>query len=577
MKRVSNNDVAETLRGVGEYLAMGNANPFRIRAYERAADAIEGLEEELASVYEQGGDEALDEIPGIGTSIAAHIKELLRTGKLREYEALKRKTPVRLDELSRVEGLGPKSVKKLYEALKVRTMDDLERVARKGAIRGVPGFGAKAEANILRSIEFSKKFKGRFLLSAITPVARDIESRIAALPGVRICTVGGSFRRKKETVGDLDVVVVAERSKPVMDYFVRMPEVARVFAHGETKSAVKLKSGLDVDLRIVKRESYGAALNYFTGSKEHNVALRQIAIKKGLKLNEYGLFKGARRIAGGSEAELYRALGLAYIEPELREHTGEIQAAASSRGGLPRLVGYDDIKGDLQTQTEWTDGAASIVDMAKAAMRQGLSYMAVTDHTKNLAMTHGLDEKRILSQMKEIDRVNVSLRGKFAVLKGSECDILKDGSMDLPDKVLTKLDVVGGSVHSYFNLDRRAQTARIIRAMENPHVDIIFHPTGRLIGRREPYAVDMDALIRAAKRTGTILEVDAFPDRLDLKDEYIKQCVEAGVKMAIDSDAHALEHFKVLEYGIAQARRGWATASDIVNTRSLVAMRKLLK
>lgn len=590
MAKATNTDITRVLRNTGKYLSMGNANPFRIRAYERAAEAIESLEEELSLIYKRGGDKALEAVPGVGSSIKDHIVELLRTGRLKEYEALKKKTPVRLEEFAAVEGLGPKSIKKLYGALGVRTAKELERAARRGKVRGVPGFGAKAEENILRSLDFSKKFKGRVLLAHAEPTAQLIEKRIKALPGTRQCVAAGSFRRRKESVGDLDFLVVTDRPAATMNYFVSMPEVGRVLAHGKTKSAVTLTSGLDVDLRVVPEESYGAALNYFTGSKEHNIALREIAIKKGMKMNEYGLFRGKKMIAGESEKDIYAALGLVYVEPELREDTGEIETALRqaplgvSRGRqgkrhdeLPKIVGYNDLRGDLQVHTTWSDGTKSIEEMARGAAKRGFSYIAITDHSKRLAMTHGLDERKLLKQAKEIDRANKTLRGKITILKGIECDILKDGSLDLKDSALAKLDVVGVSVHSYFNLDRKTQTERIIRAIENPHVDILFHPTGRLIGRREAYDVDIDAVIRAAKRTGTILEIDAFPDRLDLKDEHIKKCVEAGVKLSIDSDAHAPEQFGVLEYGLAQARRGWATKSDIVNTRNLPGFKKLLK
>jgi DNA polymerase (family 10) len=373
----------------------------------------------------------------------------------------------------------------------------------------------------------------------------------------------------------VDILAVSKNPKPVMDFFATMPEVVNVIAHGATKSSVKLKSGINVDLRVVPDDSYGAALNYFTGSKDHNVALRRIAIAKGWKLNEYGLYRGNKMIAGKTEEELYGTFGMDYIEPELRENTGEIELAR--KHALPKLVGYDDLCGDLQVQTNWTDGSDSIESMAKAAAARGLTYIAITDHTKRLAMTHGLDEKRIIEQMAEIDRLNKKFKGKITLLKGSECDILRDGTLDLPDKVLIKLDIVGVSVHSYFNLPRAEQTERIKRAMANPNVDILFHPTGRIINRRPAYDVDMEELVATAKRTGTIMEIDAYPDRLDLKDDHIRLCVEAGVKMSIDSDAHSPTHFPYLEYGIAQARRGWATKADIVNAWPLKKMLKFLK
>jgi DNA polymerase (family 10) len=578
MPKVSNQSIAELLREIGEYLAMQEV-PFKPRAYEKAAGIIEGLEEEVADIYMRGGLKALEEIPGVGVSIAEKIEEFIKTGKVKYYEGLKKKTPVDLEGLSRVEGLGPKSIKKLYQKLGISDLADLEKAAKAGKIAKLEGFGARSEEKILKGVAFAKRSGGRFVLGFVTPQIRSIVSHLTKLPDASRVTVAGSVRRKKETIGDADILIVSAKPKIVMDYFVSMPEVMSVIAHGDTKSSVKVKPGVNVDLRVVPAESYGAALNYFTGSKDHNVALRQIAVKKGWKLNEYGLFsvKGAREktIAGKTEEEIYKMFGMDYIEPELRENTGELQAAQAHR--LPKLIGYGDLQGDLQVQTNWTDGSDSIEAMAKAAAAQGLAYIAITDHTKRLAMTHGLDEKRILQQMAEIDRLNKKFAGKIKILKGSECDILKDGTLDLPASVLSKLDVVGAAVHSHFNLTRAEQTERIKRAMANPNVDILFHPTGRIINRREVYEVDMEAVIAHAKKTGTVLEIDAYPDRADLKDEYVRKCVEAGVKMSIDSDAHSPTHFPYLEYGIAQARRGWAEKDDIINAWPVEKMKKSLK
>ena len=374
-----------------------------------------------------------------------------------------------------------------------------------------------------------------------------------------------------------------------MERFVGLPFVAHIYAHGKTKTAVKLKNGLDADLRVVPAESFGSALNYFTGSKDHNVALREIAVKKGYKLNEYGLWKGRKMVAGKTEEEIYTALGLRYIEPEMRENTGEIEAARLGRSGilkevrspmLPKLIDYGDLKGDLQTQTNWTDGENSIEEVAKAAMDAGLEYIAITDHTKSLAMTGGSDEMKLLKQMTEIARINKKFSiqySAFKILMGAEVNIGKDGTLDISDEVLAKLDIVGASVHSHFNLSRAEQTKRVIRAMENPNVDIIFHLTGRLINKRGPIELDIGEIIKAAKRTGTILEINAFPDRADIKDEYVRKCIEAGVKMSIDSDAHSVEHFKLLDFGVAQARRGWAEKKDIINTLPVEKMLKMLK
>ncbi len=565
------------LREIGEYLEMQGV-AFKPRAYEKAAESIESFQEEATDVYRKNGLKAIENIPGVGVSIAEKIEELIKTGKSKYYQQLKKKTPVNLSELTAVEGLGPRSIRALYQKLKIRNLKDLEKAAKAGKIRKLSGFGEKSEENILKGIEFVKKSSGRFIFGFAMQEVRLMESRLKSLQEVKRLEVAGSVRRRKETVGDADFLVISDNPKPIMDYFVSAPEVIRVYAHGQTKSAVKLKSGLDVDVRVVPEESYGAALAYFTGSKDHNIKLRSIAIKKGYKLNEYGLFRGVKRIAGRTEEEIYKALGMDYIEPELREMTGEIEAAED--GKLPKLIGYKDLKGDLQVQTNWSDGAHSIEEMAKAAMAVGLEYILITDHTKRLAMTGGLNEFRILKQIEEINKLNLKFQKqnlKFRILKGTECDILKDGGMDLPDRILEKLDIVGGSIHSLFNLSKKEQTERVKKAMDNPNVDIIFHPTGRLINRRAPYEIDMDEIIKTAKKTKMVLEIDAFPDRLDLKDEYIRKCVEAGVKMSISSDAHSVSHFSVLEYGIAQARRGWATKNDIINVWPLDKMLEMLK
>lgn len=574
MANVSNRAVSDILSELGEHLAIQGV-AFKPRAYEQAAAAVAGLDRDLRDIYKEGGLKALEEIPGVGVSIAEKIEELLATGHLKYYDELKRKMPADLSELMRVEGLGPKSVKILYEKLGIKNIAELEAAARGGEIGALKGFGPKSEENILKSIAFLKRSGGRFVLGSAMPEIRMIEDRLRGLRGVAKVTVAGSVRRRKDTIGDIDILVVSEHPRSVMDYFVSMPEVVDVSARGETKSAVKLKMGLSADLRVVPPESYGAALNYFTGSKDHNIALREMAVKRGWKLNEYGLFHGEKMIAGKSEEELYRALGLDYIEPELRENAGELERAGTHT--LPTLIGYDALRGDLQVQTDWTDGSDSIEAMARAAIARGLDYIAITDHTKRLAMTHGLDEVRIQKQWLEIDAVNKKFNGKIRVLKGSECDILKDGSLDLPDEVLSRLDVVGASVHSYFNLVRADQTKRIERAIGNPHVDILFHPTGRILNRRDAYDVDIESVISVAKKTGTALEVDAYPDRADLRDEHIRKCVEAGVKLSIDSDAHSPSHFAFLEYGIAQARRGWATREDIVNAWPVQKMLQWLK
>lgn len=575
---IPNEKISEMLREIGEYLEMQKV-PFKPRAYEKAALVVQNLEEPVENTYRAGGLKGLLEIPGIGQSIAEKIEEFITTGHMKYHEELRRKAPVDLTELNRVEGLGPKGIRKLFEELGVRNLKDLEAAAKAGKIRELEGFGAKSEEKILQSIAFAKTSGQRFVLGLVEQYIHRLEEELRSLPQTKQMIVAGSARRRKETIGDVDILATSGEPAAIMEKFVAMPEVIQVIAHGPTKSSVKLRVGLNVDLRVVPEESYGAALNYFTGSKDHNVALRQIAIKLGYKLNEYGLFKlngkSERQVAGRDEKEIYEKLGLDYIEPELRENTGEIEAARLHK--LPKLVGYADLKGDLQVQTDWTDGDASIEAMAEAAMARGLSYLAVTDHTKRLAMMGGLDEKRLAEQGREIDRLNKKFKDKFTVLKGTECDILKDGSLDLKDECLEKLDVVGIAVHSFFNLSRAEQTKRIVRAMENPHADILFHPTGRVINRRPAYDVDIDEIIRTAKRTGMVLEIDAYPDRSDLKDEHVRKCIEAGVKLAIDSDAHSAGHFGYLENGIAQARRGWAEKKDVINAWPVEKMLNFLK
>ena len=573
---MENRDIARILSEISEYLDMQDV-PFKPRAYSRAADAVRDLEEDISLIYKKDGANGLKNIPGVGASIAEKIEELLKTGKLKYYEELRKNTPVKLDELTRVEGLGPKKIKKLHEKLGIKNLEDLEKAAKDHKIRGLEDFGEKTEENILAGITFLKKHGTRFILGDTIPFAETLKGRLEKLPGALRVSIAGSYRRRKETIGDLDLLVASDKrtATEIMEFFVSQQEVDRILANGPTKSSVRLANGMDVDLRIVPLESYGAALAYFTGSKAHNVHMREIAQSKGMKLNEYALTRGNKVIAGKSEEEIYKALGLFYVEPEMREDLGEIELSKS--GTLPKLIEYGSLLGDLQVQSDWTDGKEGIEDMAKAAIKNGLKYIAITDHTKRLAMTNGLDEKRLIKQMTEVDRLNVKLKGKIRILKGSECDILKDGSLDLPDNILSELDVVGVSVHSLFNLSRKDQTARIVRAIQNPNADILFHPTGRLINKRKTYDVDMEEVIKTAKKTGTVLEINAIPERSDLADEYIRKCVEVGVKMSIDSDAHSSAHFEYLDLGVAQARRGWATKNDIINTWPLDKCLKFLK
>lgn len=568
-----NQNLAKILREISVLLEIKGVE-FKPQAYEKVAHSIEVLEEDVLEIYKKGGINALEEIPGVGRGIAEKIEEFIKHHHIKDYELLKKEFPVDVDGLSAIEGVGPKMILKLYKELGIKNREQLEKLVKAGRLRTVEGLGIKTEENILRSIEFLKKEHGRFILGFVMPDVRAIVEKIKKVNGVERAEFAGSIRRMQETVGDLDILVISKKPSAVMDFFISMPEVEAVSARGDTKSSVRLKMGIDADLRVLPPESFGAALQYFTGDKYHNIELRQIAVKYGYKLNEYGLYKGEKLIAGQTEEEIYEKLGFAWIPPELRTNIGELEAA--HEGKLPKLIGYDDLMGDLQVQTDWTDGDNSIKEMAEAAKKISLKYICITDHTKALAMTGGSDEKKLLRQMTEIDKIQKEVSG-IKILKGAEVNILKDGTLDIDDETLAKLDVVGASVHSNFNMPEKDMTARIIRAMENPNVDIIFHPTGRVIKRREAYKVDMDELLKSAKRTKTVMEIDAFPDRLDLKDEYIKKAVAGGVMLAIDSDAHSVSHFQYLEYGIAQARRGWAKATDVVNTCDWQEMLKLLK
>ncbi len=570
---MKNFDVAKILREIAFFLEMNDVQ-FKPRAYEKAARSVEALEDDVEEIYQKGGIKALMEIPGVGQNIAKKIEELVKTGKLEYYEELKKETPVDLESFTGIEGLGPKTIKVLWQKLKVKNIDDLEKAALAHRIRSLPGFQEKSEQKILKGIEFAKKNKGRHMLGYVLPIIHKIENRLSSLPEIKIALVAGSIRRMKETVGDADFLVISDNSKKVMDFFVSMPEVEDVLVKGETKTSVRLKIGMDADIRVLQEQSFGAALQYFTGNKDHNIALRSRAQDRGWKLSEYGLFQGDKQIAGKTEEDVYDRLGLQWIPPELRENNGEIEAAAVNR--LPKLIDYGDLRGDLQVHSNWTDGTNSIKEMALYAKKIGLEYIVISDHSKSLAMTGGLDENMILKQASEIDELNEQLSG-IRILKGVELNILKDGRLDISDKILETLDVVGASIHSHFNLSKEEMTERVLKAIANNNVDIFYHPTERLIQRREPIQLDLEKIIEASKDNGTILDIDSFPDRLDLKDEHIRKAVKAGAKLGISSDSHNVRHLHFLELGVAQGRRGWATAKDIVNTRKLQEFLRMVK
>ena len=569
---VHNADIAALFEEIADRLEIQGANPFRIRAYRNAARTLGELPREARSLLEKGED--LTRLPGIGDDLAAKIREIVDSGHCSLLDRLRRELPPAVTELLRIPGLGPKRVKALYHDLEVQTVEQLYRAARDGRIRALPGFGEKTELNILQAVEAHASQTHRFKLAVAAQYAESLTAFLKAVPGVTQVTVAGSFRRMCETVGDLDILVTATTDSPVMQHFTAYDEVAEILSAGSTRASVVLKSGLQVDLRVVEEKSYGAALCYFTGSKAHNIAIRRIAQQFGLKINEYGVFRGTERIAGEDEASVYRSVGLPFIPPELREDRGEIEAAHD--GSLPRLVEFADLRGDLHAHTRATDGHDGLREMALGAKVLGLEYLAITEHSRHLTVAHGLDPLRLARQCEEIDRLNLELDG-ITLLKGIEVDILEDGSLDLPDEVLGRLDLVIGAVHSQFHLSRAKQTGRILRAMDHPHFTLLAHPSGRLIDRRDPYDVDMLRIIRHAKSRGCFLELNAHPDRLDLLDSQCQMAKEEGVLVSINSDAHSTFDFSHLKYGVGQARRGWLEKDDVLNTRPLAALRRLLK
>jgi DNA polymerase (family 10) len=568
---VHNADIAAVFEEIADLLEIKDENPFRIRAYRNAARTVSELGRELASVLEREGN--LPKLPGVGPDLAGKIREICASGTCALLERLHRELPPAISELLRIPGLGPKRVRQLYDSLDVKTIEDLRRAAGAGRIRELPGFGEKMETRIRDAVAARKAAPQRFKLAIAGQYAAALEAWLARVPGVSQVTVAGSFRRMRETVGDLDILVAAAAGSPVMKRFVGYDEVKSVLAQGETRSSVLLKSGIQVDLRLVLPASYGAALHYFTGSKAHNIAVRKLGQARGLKINEYGVFRGEERVAGGTEESVFRSVGLPYIEPELREDRGEIEAAR--RGGLPRLVALSDLKGDLHLHTKATDGHNTIREMAAAAKAAGLTYIAVTEHSRRLTVARGFDPERLLKQMEEIDRLNESLSG-ITVLKGIEVDILEDGSLDLPDTALSGLDLVVGAVHSAFALPRRKQMSRILRALDSRYFTVLAHPATRLLGSREALDLDWLRIVRAAKARGCFLEVNAQPDRLDLDDVHARTAQEEGVLVAVNSDAHSTFDFAHLKYGIGQARRGWLEAKDVLNTRSLRELKPLL-
>ncbi|BBA37164.1 PHP domain-containing protein [Methylocaldum marinum] len=569
---VRNADIAAIFEEIADLLEIDGANVFRVRAYRNAARILQELGKDVRAMVKKGED--LTELPGIGTDLAAKIKGIVDTGHCKALDELHRRLPPAIAELLKIPGLGPKRVRSLYRELGIQTLDQLRRAVREHRIQALPGFGEKTEMHISDALEAHGGGAGRYTRVVADQFATHLLDYLKRVPGVGRVVIAGSYRRAKETVGDLDILATAEAESPIMQRFVDYEDVAEVVTHGPTRASVLLRGGLQVDFRVVSAENYGAALHYFTGGKAHNIAIRRLGQERGLKINEYGVFRGDERVAGDTEESVFAGVGLPFIPPELREDRGEIEAARTGR--LPKLVELADIKGDLHAHTKASDGHNTILEMAGTAKSHGLEYLAITEHSRRLTVAHGLDSVRLLKQMDEIERLNDTLDG-IVLLKGIEVDILEDGRLDFPDELLGRLDVVVGAVHSRFDLPRNKQTERILRAMDRPHFNILAHPSGRLIGRREPYDVDMLRVIRKARDRGCFLELNANPERLDLSDVQCKIAKEEGVLVSLNSDGHSTLDFGNLRYAVGQARRGWLESRDVLNSRGLNELRRLLR
>lgn len=569
---VQNAEIADIFAEIADLLDIQGENQFRVRAYRTAARTLSELPQNLSDMVEQ--DEDLSQLHGIGKDLAGKIRTIVQTGSLPQLEDLRAKHGDELSTMMHVAGLGPKRVKQIHERLEVNTLSELKDAAEQERIRDLPGMGEKTEKSIIEGLARIAGTSDRVKLSIARQYVESLTRKLEATKGVKKVTVAGSYRRRKETVGDLDVLVTCRENSLVMDAFTKGQDIQKVVSKGDTRSSILLRKGLQVDLRVVPENGYGSALHYFTGSKAHNIAVRRIAVKKKLKLNEYGLYRGDKQIAGRTEEEVYEALGLSYIPPELRENNGEVEASAEDK--LPRLIEKRNIRGDLHSHSSHTDGRDSIEKMAAAAKELGYSYLGITDHSQKITVTGGLDKERLLEELKEVDRLNDKLDG-IRLLKGSEVDILEDGSLDFPDSVLERLDFAIGAVHSKFKMSRKEQTERVLKALSNKFLTFIAHPTGRLIGSRDPYDIDMDRIIRAAADEGCFLELNGNPDRLDINENYCRACKENGVKVVLNTDAHSTMDLQFMEYAVGQARRGWLEADDVVNTRGIQKMTTLLR
>lgn len=567
---MTNVEVAWILNDIADLLELAETNSFKIRAYRKAAKNILRLDRSLQELYKNG---KLRDIPGIGTNLACKIQEILETGKCSYLEKLQQQVPAGLREMLAIPGLGPKSVRTIYEHLGIATLEQLAKAAEAKKIRNLPGMGSKTELSILRGVELVKKNARDYPLGIALPVAQSFTSQLSGLPEVERIEIAGSLRRGKEVVGDVDLVAVSLQPEKVMDVFVKHPQVKEVLVYGTTKSSVLTWLGVQVDLRVVPRESFHTAWHHFTGSKEHNVRLRELARQKGLKVNEYGIFQGDDPLEVNSEIDICHFLDMDYIPPELREDTGEIEAALT--GTVPVLLKPGDIRGDLHIHTLWSDGICDIGDMVEGARRRGYQYIAVTDHSRSLAIAGGLSEEKLERQHAEVRQLDQEL-SNFKLFTGIEVDILPDGKLDYPDEVLAQADVVIASVHSRFRQDRDTMTSRVEQAIKNPHVDILAHPTGRIIGRRKPYDLDLERIFEVAEKTGTALELNASPDRLDLKDTHVRQAKERGIPIAINTDAHDVMRLAEMKFGVITGRRGWLEKDDVINTFSLCRLQKWL-
>jgi len=562
---VNNREIAEIFHSIADILEIKTENPFRIRAYRKAAQVIEELSQPIKDIYING---KLANIAGIGDGIAGKISELIQTGKLAEYETIKKSVPSGLLEMLNISSVGPKTVALIYKELGITSIEELEKAVTEHKLAKFPGMGEKKEENIIRGIKILQETKERIPIYEAELIAENIISLLKKVPAVHTISIAGSLRRRRETIGDIDILVASDKPAKVMDAFTTLHQVNQILAKGSTRSSVRIEGGRQVDIRVVETDSFGAALHYFTGSKAHNIRIRELGIKKGLKINEYGVFKRGKsnkqhaKIGGIKEIDIFKSIGMPYIWPEMREDRGEIEAGLSDT--LPKLIEIDNLQGDLHIHSNWSDGTNSIEEMAEAAIKRGYKYIAICDHSKSLKIAGGLNEGDLIERQKEIDELNNKYRN-FQVLSGIELEIHINGELDFSDDILESLDVVIGAIHTGFSQDEKVNTARIIKAMGNKNVDIIAHPTGRLLGKREGYKIDISAIIKAAADTETALEINAFPERLDLPDIYLQEAKKRGAKFAINTDAHSISQLDFAKFGVGVARRGWLEKQDVIN------------